>query len=236
MNDLITGARALLQLELSPAQQAAFERYADLLVACNQEFNLTAITDPHGIEVKHFLDSLSALLALRCAPDARLIDVGSGAGFPGIPLKIICPHLRVTLVEATGKKAAFCRRVVDELGLQGVQVLHARAEQVGHDPAHREQYDWALARAVARMPVLLEYLLPLTRVGGCALAQKGEDAPAEAHAAGRALALLGGRLQRLVPVELPGVAETRYLVLCDKVASTPRQYPRRPGVPVKKPL
>lgn len=236
MKEYAASVQTLINLTLSPAQVAAFRRYAELLVEWNQKFNLTAITDTRGIEVKHFLDSLSVLLALRCLPDARLIDVGTGAGFPGLPLKIVCPQLRLTLVEATGKKADFCRAVVEELGLKHVQVVKARAEEIGHDAAHREQYDWAVARAVAYLPALVEYLLPLVKLGGHALAQKGEDAPVEAQAAGRALKLLGGGLQKIIPVELPGVAETRYLVVCDKTAVTPGKYPRRPGIPTKEPL
>lgn len=250
MNLLIAGARSLLGLSLSPAQVAAFETYAALLLEWNARFNLTAITDAAGIQVKHFLDSLSCLLAIGrqadLRPGLRLVDVGTGAGFPGLPLKIACPQLHVTLVEATAKKAGFCQRVVEALSLTDVSVVAARAEQVGQDAAHRERYDWAVARAVASVPVLVEYMLPLVRLGGQALAQKGEAAPAEVGAVraarsaaargDRGLALLGGRLNRLVPVELPGVAEVRYLVVFDKVAATPSAYPRRAGVPAKKPL
>ena len=236
MDQLIAGARNLLQLNLTPAQVEAFHQYAELLAEWNQKFNLTAITDSHGLQVKHFLDSLSVLLVLRCAPDARLVDVGTGAGFPGIPLKIVCPRLRLTLVESSRKKAGFCRSASEALGLRDMRVVNARAEGAGQDPAHREQYDWAVARAVAQMPVLLEYLLPLVKVGGHALAMKGEDAPSETQAAARALEVLGGRLNKLTPVELPGVAETRYLVVCDKVARTDAKYPRRPGMPLKRPL
>jgi 16S rRNA (guanine527-N7)-methyltransferase len=237
MDRLITAARALLNLELTPAQLAAFQRYADDLRAWNAKVNLTAITDPDGIQVKHFLDSLTVLKVLPAQwGRLRLVDVGTGAGFPGLPLKIICPELRLTLVEATGKKVTFCQAIVETLRLTGVTIVKARAEELGQDPAHREQYDWAVARAVAEMPVLAEYLLPLVRRGGCALAQKGEGAPAETHAAEGAVRRLGGQLARIVPVELPGVVETRYLVVFEKVAATPPAYPRRPGVPSKSPL
>ncbi len=239
MDSLASGARALLNLELTPAQLSLFQIYADELQAWNAQFNLTAIRDAQGIQIKHFLDSVSILKAFR-GPDfrarARLVDVGTGAGFPGIPLKIVCPQLQLTLVEATGKKAKFCEAVVEKLKLSGVQVVKARAEEIGQDPTHREQYDWAVARAVAEMPVLVEYLLPLVRRGGRALAQKGESAPAETQAAGVAVKRLGGELEQIVPVELPGVAETRYLVVFKKVAATPPIYPRRPGVPSKTPL
>ena len=164
------------------------------------------------------------------------MDVGTGAGFPGLPLRIACPALRVTLIEATGKKAEFCRHVVERLGLEGVEVVHGRAEDVGQDPEHRQRYDVAVARAVAAMPVLAEYLLPLVRLGGQAIAQKGESGPAEAHGAEAAIRLLGGRLRQVTPVELPGVAEARYLVMVEKVAATPPIYPRRAGLPGRRPL
>jgi 16S rRNA (guanine527-N7)-methyltransferase len=165
-----------------------------------------------------------------------VIDVGTGAGYPGIPLKIVCPAMRLTLLEATDKKVTFLEHLIAELGLQDVWAIHGRSEQIGQDPAHREQYDWALARAVARMPTLVEYLLPLVRVGGAMLAQKGEDVLAEVHEADSSIAALGGEVRQLVPVELRGLAETRYLVVVDKVAPTPERYPRRPGVPRKRPL
>ncbi len=237
MERLIQGAQKLLGLTLTPHQVAAFQLYHDELLAWNARFNLTAITDPVGIQIRHFLDSLSCLLAMgETEPGARLVDVGSGAGFPGLPLKIVRPDLQVTLVESTRKKTDFCRHVVQRLGLRNVVVVHGRAEAVGHEPAHREAYDWALARAVATLPTLVEYLLPLCRVGGRCLAQKGEGAVAEVHRAEAATRLLGGAVNRLVPVELPGLVETRYLVVLDKVACTPDKYPRRPGMPVKRPL
>lgn len=237
MDALLTGARALLNLELTPAQVAAFQTYADELRAWNEKFNLTAITQPMDIQVKHFLDSLSLLKVLPAgAARFSLVDVGSGAGFPGLPLKIINPHLPVTLVEATGKKARFCEHVAQVLKLSGVTVVHARAEEVGQRPEHREQYDWAVARAVAEMPVLAEYLLPLVKRGGRVVAQKGKDAPAETYAAVKAIQKLGGELELITEVELPGVAEPRYLVVLRKVAASPAQYPRRPGLPAKVPL
>lgn len=238
MDLLASGVKALLGLELSGAQRAAFHAYADELRAWNKKFNLTAITDDQGIQIKHFLDSLSVLKALEGPRAGRLsvIDVGTGAGFPGLPLKIICPHLQVTLVEATGKKVTFCEHMIQRLNLAGVSVVKARAEEIGQMAEHRERYDWAVARAVANMPVLAEYLLPLIRRGGYALAQKGEAAPAETQAAERAVRRLGGELHQIIPVELPGVVEPRYLVVFKKVAATPARFPRRPGVPAKSPL
>jgi len=240
MDSLTTGARALLNLDLSPTQVAAFQVYADELRAWNDKVNLTAIRDSAGIQVKHFLDSLSLLKALprlRTGDSGlKLIDVGTGAGFPGLPLKIVCPDLRLTLVEATGKKIAFCEHIIATLKLSGVTVVKARAEEMGQDQAHREHYDWAVARAVAEMPVLAEYLLPLVKRGGHALAQKGETAPVETQTAEGAIKKLGGELEQLIQIELPGVVETRFLVVLKKVAATPPRYPRRPGVPSKSPL
>lgn len=237
MEALLTGARALLNLDLTPAQMAAFQTYADELRRWNEQFNLTAITDPQGIQVKHFLDSLSLLRVLPAAgPRLSLIDVGTGAGFPGLPLKIVWPALQLTLVEATGKKAKFCEHIAATLRLTGVKVVHARAEEIGQQRQHRERYDWAVARAVAEMPVLAEYLLPLVKRGGHVLAQKGKDAPAETYAAAPAIQKLGGELEVIREVELPGVVEPRYLVVLKKTAATPAQYPRRPGQPSKEPL
>ena len=234
---LVDGAQQLLGLTLTQRQRQAFHLYQNELVSWNTRFNLTAITDTEGVQIRHFLDSLSCLLAVGdVRPGQSLIDVGTGAGFPGIPLKIVYPALRLTLVEATGKKTDFLQHMVKLLELRDVAVIHARAEQVGHDPLHRETYDWVTARAVAAMPTLVEYLLPLCRLGGHCLAQKGEGAAAEVTSAEPAVLLLGGRLSRLVPVELPGLAETRHLVLIEKVARTPDKYPRPPGRPAKRPL
>ncbi len=236
MQKLAQQTYQLLGLRLNFAQLAALERYERDLLDWNTRFNLTAIRDQEGVRVKHFLDSLTCLLALRDTPMERIVDIGTGAGFPGIPLKIVFPTIRLTLVESVGKKAEFCRHIVKTLGLEGVEVVQERAEVLGQLPAHRERYDWAMARAVAVMPILTEYLMPLVRVGGRGLAMKGESAPAEAHASENALRILGGHLRQLIPVMLPGVAEDRYLVVMEKVAATPPAYPRRVGLATKKPL
>jgi 16S rRNA (guanine527-N7)-methyltransferase len=238
MESLVAGTREL-GFKLSDSHLAAFEVCYRELVDWNRRFNLTAITDWDGVLVRHFLDSLSCLKALpraELAGGARVVDVGTGAGFPGLALKIVCPGMRLTLLEATRKKVTFLEHMVRVLKLKDVEVVHGRAETLGHDAPHREQYDWALARAVAEMPTLAEYLLPLVRVGGAALAQKGEGAAAEVHEAEAAIMTLGGKVRQLMPVELRGLAETRYLVVTDKVAATPEKYPRRPGMPRKSPI
>jgi 16S rRNA (guanine527-N7)-methyltransferase len=236
MQELNQHAQRQLGLRLSRAQLSALSLYERELVDWNTRFNLTAIRDPREIHIKHFLDSLTCLVAMRESSVGRLIDIGTGAGFPGIPIKIIYPKIQLTLVESVGKKAEFCRHVVKILDLQGVDVIQERAETLGQDPVFREQYDWAVARAVAILPVLAEYLLPLVRVGGSMLAMKGESGPVEAHAAEHAVRVLGGHLRQLFPVTLPGVAEERYLVVIDKVAATPIGYPRKVGIPAKRPL
>jgi 16S rRNA (guanine527-N7)-methyltransferase len=236
MENLVQAAQALFNVHLTGRQIIALTTYERELIEWNQKFNLTAIRDEKGIRTKHFLDSFSCVLAWKANPPANLVDVGTGAGFPGIPLKIIYPNTKVTLVESVGKKAMFCQHVVRLLGLEAVDVINARAEDLGQMREHREAYDWGVARAVANMRVLAEYLLPLVHVGGKVLAQKGESGPAEVHAAESAIKFLGGEVRQLIPVTLPGVVEERHLVLLDKVATTPSGYPRKPGVPTKKPL
>jgi 16S rRNA (guanine527-N7)-methyltransferase len=240
MQRLIEGAKAL-GLRLTAQQQAAFQVYYEELVAWNQKFNLTAITEYEQVQIRHFLDSLSCLLAeeTRVAlnrPEARTIDVGAGAGFPGIPIKLVYPSVRLTLLEATGKKVTFLEHMIGRLALRRTTAIHARAEDLAHDPAHREQHDLVLARAVAEMPVVVEYTLPFCKVGGWVIAQKGEAGAAEAWSADQAIKLLGGELRRVVHVELPGLPEDRSLVIIEKVSPTPEAYPRRPGIPSKRPL
>ena len=237
MNSLPLLVKNLLGVELSPVQEESFRVYARELLIWNERINLTAIREPADIIRKHFLDSLTCTFAWReMEPPASLIDIGTGAGFPGIPLKILMPGLRLTLVESIGKKADFCRHIVDTLQLENVEVITARAEEVGAQDTHREMYDAATARAVAQLNILAEYLLPLVRVGGFAIAQKGNTAPAESQQANRAITILGGVIRPLIPVTLPRVEEARYLVVMKKIKPTPAAYPRRVGIPSRKPL
>lgn len=223
-------------LRLTPAQAEAFAVYERELLDWNTRFNLTAIREPEAIRLKHFLDSLSLVALLRERGAASLIDVGTGAGFPGLALKIALPSLRVTLVESVGKKAGFCRHVAGVLGMRGVEVLAERAETLGQRAAHRERHDVAVARAVAALPVLAEYLLPLVRVGGCMVAMKDAGAEDDLAAAAPAIATLGGDAGAVIPLALPGIDRPRCLVVVEKIAATPRRYPRLPGVPAKTPL
>ena len=236
MDKLVRDAQTLFNVHITGRQVIALITYEKELIEWNQKFNLTAIRDSESIRTKHFLDSFSCVLAWKASPPEHLIDIGTGAGFPGIPLKILYPNLKLTLVESVGKKAMFCQHIVRVLGLEHVDVIQSRAEDLGQNPQHREKYDWAVARAVANLNVLSEYLMPFVKVGGMALAQKGESGPAEAQSAEKAMELLGGKLKQLIAVNLPGVADDRYLVVMEKVAATPPKYPRKPGIPMKQPL
>jgi len=236
MEQLVRDAQQLFNVHLTGRQVMALINYERELLDWNRKFNLTAIRDKEAIRTKHFLDSFSCVLAWKANPPQHLVDVGTGAGFPGIPLKILYPNMKLTLVESVGKKAMFCHHIVRVLGLEGVDVIRSRAEDLGQKKEHRESYDWAVARAVASLNILCEYLLPLVKVGGMMLAQKGEGGPAEAQSAETAMKLLGGKLKQLIPVHLPGVADDRYIVVVNKVAATPPQYPRKAGMPAKQPL
>lgn len=209
----------------------------------NQRINLTAVTGYEQVQVKHFLDSLTVTLALDRVPPApearlRLIDIGAGAGLPGIPLKIFLPEIRLVLVESTAKKASFLQHIVQRLGLESVEVVTARAEEVARLPAYREHFDVALCRAVGKLPVAVELALPFCRTGGIFVAQKKGDIAEELQQAQRAVTELGGRLEAVKLVELPAFAgeKGRLLVIIRKAGPTPELYPRRAGVPAKRPL
>jgi 16S rRNA (guanine527-N7)-methyltransferase len=236
MEKLVQAAQELFHIHLTGRQVMSLVTYERELLDWNQKFNLTAIKDAESIRIKHFLDSFSCVMAWGANPPHHLVDVGTGAGFPGLPLKILYPAMRTTLIESVGKKAMFCEHIVRMLGLENVQVIKARAEEVGQMPEYREKYDYAVARAVAGMNVLSEYLLPLVRMGGTMLAQKGESGPAEVQSAEKVMKLLGGKLQQVIQVNLPGVADDRYLVIVNKSHATPPKYPRKPGMPMKQPL
>jgi 16S rRNA (guanine527-N7)-methyltransferase len=233
MNLLATTAAAWGH-PLSSAQLDQFHIYAAELRSWNERVNLTAIADETGIVTRHFLDSLRCAQSWGRAPQS-LVDIGAGAGFPGLPLKILHPELQLTLVESIAKKAAFLRHMVDTLGLTNVEIVIARAEASGRDLAQRERYDVAVARAVAELRVLAEYCLPLCRIGGRFLAPKGARIEQEVQAALPAIGQLGGQLLAIEPVELPEM-EPRTLVIIEKITATPPQYPRAPGVPAKRPI
>ncbi|MBI5880116.1 MAG: 16S rRNA (guanine(527)-N(7))-methyltransferase RsmG [Chloroflexi bacterium] len=238
-NQLMTGARAF-GVELSEAQTQAFAAYLDALLEWNAKFNLTAITDPAEVVSRHFLDSLSLFaLAERYpvrAEGIAVIDVGTGAGLPGLALKIVCPTWQLTLLEATRKKCDFLEHVVSALKLTDVHVAWGRAETVAHQRGQRERHDLVLARALAEMNTLAEYLLPFARVGGLCVAWKGETVQGEVNAAKGAFEKLGGKLDTVKQVHVPGIEAKRHLIVGEKVAPTPDEYPRREGLAAKKPL
>jgi len=239
MTDFTTELRAAAEaasLSLSEEQILKFTRYDALLVDWNERMNLTAITEPRDVAVKHMVDSLTAYDAALFSGAPTVIDVGTGAGFPGIPLKIFDPSIRLTLMDSLAKRLAFLEAVVEDLGLTGVTCVHARAEDAAREQQHRERYDIAVSRAVARLPVLLEYTLPFVKKGGHLIALKGRTAEEEATDAKRALKLLGGRLETIRPVTLPGLSDKRAVLTITKIAPTPKAYPRKAGTPAKKPL
>jgi 16S rRNA (guanine527-N7)-methyltransferase len=223
-------------IDLHPRQLAAYGEYLRLLLEWNQRFNLTAIETPEAVIDKHFVDSLSCAAALDLSSLHRMVDVGTGAGFPGLILKIAFPHLELLLLDAVDKRLRFLRRVTAALEITGVTTLHARAEEAGRDPVWRDRFDLAVARAVAPLNTLAEYCLPLVRTGGSFLAQKGPDVAAELAAAEPALLKLGGGAAQVRQLTLPGTDIGRSLVLVPKLSPTPREYPRLPGTPRKHPL
>jgi 16S rRNA (guanine527-N7)-methyltransferase len=237
---LVEGA-ARLEITLGDAQLARLDQLGAALREGNRRMNLTRIVDPAEIETRHFLDSLSAAMPLldrlKANAPLRLVDVGSGGGMPGLPLKIAFPALRVTLVESIGKKAAFLKETVEQLGLHDVEVLADRAETVARDQRHRDAYDWATARAVGSLPVVIELCAPFLAPGGLLVAQRSGDLDTELTQAAPAFKAL--HLWSRVPIwiDLPGLEGSKHgLIVGEKYAPTPATYPRRPGIPHKRPL
>ena len=232
--EILAARGAEAQLSFTEEQLAQFTRYYELLVETNKVMNLTAITEPEEVAVKHMVDSL---LAYEDGMQGKtLVDVGTGAGFPGVPLKIYCPSLRVTLVDSLGKRLRFLEQVIDELGLKGIRCEHLRAEDAGRSKKHREQYDYVTARAVARLSVLSEYCLPLAKKGGQFIALKGSRFSEEIEEGEAAVKILGGKIISAEPVKLPGLDDGRAIIKIAKIKATPAQYPRKAGTPEKQPL
>ncbi|MDR3588736.1 MAG: 16S rRNA (guanine(527)-N(7))-methyltransferase RsmG [Negativicutes bacterium] len=234
--EALTGAACQFGLELSPGQIEAFSLYNELLLAWNEKINLTAITDPQDVAVKHIIDSLSCYDPEFFPPGCAVVDVGTGAGFPGLPLKIFRPDLRLTLMDSLNKRLVFLQAVVDRLALTDVTLVHARAEDAGRAKEHRERYRLGLSRAVARLNVLAELCMPMVSVGGYFIALKGSQYQDELDEAGKALTLLGGQVAAVRPVRLPGLDDGRAVIYVKKTTATPANFPRRPGVAEKKPL
>ncbi len=239
LQHLVDGLRELGR-DISPAQIEMFELYRLELLRWNRYTNLTAITDPAQVELRHFLDSLTVLQALdTISPlesQLKMIDVGTGAGFPGIPLKVMLTDCHLVLLEATGKRVAFLTHIIDLLRLSGSEVVQGRAEDVAHDPTHRESYGLVVARAVAPLATLAELCLPFASMGSLFVALKKGELGEELYAAQNAVKMAGGGDTRVITVRLPQLADDRRLVCIRKVAASPDRLPRRPGIPSKRPL
>lgn len=239
MEKLIEGA-SKLGIEFSARQVKQFELYYRELIEWNKRINLTAITNYSSVQTKHFLDSLTITLALPGEemeePGFDIIDIGTGAGFPGVPLKIVLPRPRLVLIEPTAKKTSFLHHLIRKLELEDVEVVNSRAEEAAHLLPYRERFSLVLSRAVALLPALAELTLPFCRIGGRFVAQKKGEIGQEISGAKRAIAVLGGKLNHVKKIELSEFRDMRYLVVVDKISPTPSKYPRRSGLPRRRPI
>ena len=237
-NILVDGAQKM-RINLNEEQIKKFSRYLELLVQWNQKINLTSLKTPREIIIKHFLDSISCIKIINKYIDTEgisVIDVGAGAGFPGMPIKIICPSIRLSLLEARKKKTIFLQKLTEEMNFQQVKILNGRAETFGKSIDYREKYDIAVSRAVAHLSVLSEYCLPLVRVGGLFIAQKGRSYKEETEKSLKTIRFLGGELIGVENIRIPFINQERYLLVIKKIKDTPSKYPRKEGLPQKRPL
>lgn len=223
-------------LELSDTQLEQYRTYFQWLVEWNEKMNLTAITDEEGVYFKHFYDSMTLLTVPQFRREGTLLDVGAGAGFPSLPVKIAAPGLDVTILDSLNKRIGFLNELAGALGLANTKAVHGRAEDFGKQPGWRDGYDQVTARAVARLNVLAEFCLPYVKVGGYFFAMKGPDAENEVSEAKRAVDVLGGRVVNIISTTLPNEAGTRNIIVVEKIKPTPKQYPRKAGTPSKNPL
>ncbi len=215
-----------LGIQLDDSQIESLDKFALMIVETNRFLNLTRITEPVEIVKSHYLDSFTCLAALTIPQGARIIDIGAGAGLPGIPIKIARPDLEVTLLDSSRKKLKFVEEAIAQLGIEGVNFVHARAEEAGRNPAHREAYDVALARALAEMKILVELCLPLVKVGGTLIAQKSDGAKDEINTARPFTGQLGGKIDKIKRITVPCTDITRRLVIISKSKPTPLGFPR----------
>lgn len=221
---------------LSEEQMAQFEKYYELLVEWNEKMNLTGITEKSQVYEKHFYDSITPAFYYDFTNVGSVIDVGSGAGFPGIPLKICFPSLKLTILDSLNKRLVFLQEVARQLGLKNVEFVHGRAEDAGRDKKYREQFDMATARAVARMNVLTELCIPFVKPGGVFLVMKGANVEEELNEGKKAIKSLGGKTEKVETFELPEEQSERNIIIVRKQERTPAAYPRKAGTPAKKPL
>ncbi len=237
MEKLRLGATKL-GLTLGPEQLEQFQIYYQELVDWNRRVNLTSITHYEEVQIRHFVDSLTVILGMKQPVGGGLcvIDVGTGAGLPGVPVKIAFPGIRLVLLEATARKAEFLHHLISRLGLADTEVVVGRAEEMAHQADYRERFALVLSRAVARLPSLVEFSLPFCALGGRFIAQKKGEIDEEIKLAGKAISLLGGGLREVRRIDLPEFTDERYLVIIDKVTPSPQKYPRRPGIPAKRPI
>ncbi|QED49944.1 16S rRNA (guanine(527)-N(7))-methyltransferase RsmG [Cytobacillus dafuensis] len=229
-------ALAAKGINLSPQQIEQYEKYYSILVEWNEKMNLTAITDKSEVYLKHFYDSISAAFYFDFNHPFHLCDVGAGAGFPSLPIKIAFPELRVTIVDSLNKRIGFLEHLSKELGLENIQLIHDRAETFGQKKEYRETFDVVTARAVARLSVLSELCLPLVKAGGTFVAMKGASAKEELDVGKKAIAILGGKLQHSYSFTLPEEESERNILIINKEKATPKKYPRKPGTPNKTPI
>ncbi len=234
--DAMLHAAALYGVAFTPAQLERYELYFSILLEWNQKMNLTAITEPRQVAVKHMIDSISCYDAEIFGKNARVIDVGTGAGFPGLPLKLWREDIQLTLMDSISKRTRFLQAVVDELHLADVEIVHSRAEDGAKNRNYRAQYDIAVSRAVANLSILAEYCLPFVARGSWFIALKGSKYRAELDEAQDAIRILGGKLEKVLPVQLPDLDDGRAVLYIKKVRDTPASYPRKAGMPEKKPL
>lgn len=223
-----------ISITLTETQLEQFRIYYEMLVEKNKVMNLTGITEWDEVLEKHFLDSISLIRAIDLNQELTVMDMGTGAGFPGIPLKIAFPKLKVTLADSLNKRVLFLQEVIDALKLEGIEAIHGRAEDLARDKKYREQYDLSVSRAVANLSTLSEYCLPFVKIGGQFISYKSGEIEEEVAASKSALFLLGGKLKDTVKFELG--ESGRSFIIVDKVNGTPKTYPRKAGTPSKKPL